>query len=115
MGKVYTHQTALTIQLVTRIDLSAAKEVYIRFQKENGATGEWEAEIIDEITGTIQYRIADHDDIDVVGGWHFWARIVFQDDTEAPGEPAQYTFYEEIVVEGSPSESPSESPSSEPI
>lgn len=113
MGKVYVHQTALIIQLVTGIDLSCAKEVYIRYKKNTGETGEWVAEVFEPLTGIIQYKIKNRDDVDVANGWHFWARIVFEDDTEAPGEPAQYTFYEEIAIEGT--ESPSASPSTEPI
>lgn len=94
MGKVYKRQTALTIWLYTKEDISESF-ARIKYKKPSGALGFWNAEIVDAANGVIKYDISSTDDLDESGLWTFWAEILFFTNTFALGEPATEYIYNE--------------------
>jgi hypothetical protein len=94
MGKIYVDQTALKIDLDTGIDLTVGVDsVYIKYIKpEDTQIQQWAGSI--ENTTHIT-KVLSSGEIDTVGDWKFWAYVVFNDATEAPGEPVFVRVYTE--------------------
>ena len=92
MGKIYVHQTALTIKLTVGVDITGATPV-VKYQKPSGATGEWSATIVDAANGVIKYDISSPSDINETGTWVFWADITFASGEWAPGEATEMYVY----------------------
>lgn len=94
MSKVYKGQTKLrlSVSLETDITGGTAKLKYI---KPSGEKGEFNASIIDEVTGLIEYSPANSNTFDEVGIWIIWGYVVFSDNKEAAGEPFKVIFHQE--------------------
>jgi len=93
MGKLYKGQTALTIQLTTGVDITAAT-AKMGYKTPSGITGKWDAEIVDAENGIIKYDM-DLSGPDVETGlWIVWADITFATGLWAPGEPVEIYIYE---------------------
>jgi len=92
MGKIYVHQTALSVKLTVGVDITGATPV-VKYRKPSGATGEWSATIVDAANGVIKYDISSPDDIDETGTWTFWAEVTFATGEWAPGEATEKYVY----------------------
>jgi len=69
MADIFKGQTLLSIILDTNIDLTAADDLKILFERPSGAVGSWPG----TLSGTtkIKYTIAAESDLDEVGDWTF--------------------------------------------
>jgi hypothetical protein len=103
---VYKDQSALMIRLNTKVDLTDATIMKIKYKKPGGTTGEWNAskdttyeERIDgsDVYVRIYYNIPDDTVIDESGIWTFWSHVTFAGGRAAPGNPFQKHFQ----IEGS--------------
>ena len=95
--KIYVGQTALTIRLDTKIDLTTMSTAVIKYVKPDGTQSEWVAVQYGAATdGVIEYTITSAADIDQDGLWKVWAYIVFNDSTVAPGDTATFL----VSIEG---------------
>ncbi len=94
MGKIYVHQTALSVKLTVGVDITGATPV-VKYRKPSGATGEWSATIVDAANGVIKYNIQNEGDIDETGTWAFWAEVTFAGGEWAPGEAIKVRVYPE--------------------
>lgn len=93
--KVYVGQTALSIQLDTKIDLTSGATFLIKYVKPDATTGSWTAAVIGVATDGIIGYTADAGELDAAGDWKVWAHVTFNDATFAPGDPATFTVYTE--------------------
>lgn len=94
--KIYVAQTALILELDTKIDLTDAITAKMKYIKPDNTTGEWTAVIETPLTdGIISYTIAGPTTLDQEGIWKRWAYITFTGGTVAPGDPISFTVYSE--------------------
>lgn len=95
MGKIYVNQSKLRLQLNTRVDLTEAKSVQIKYIKPgNPAAKKFTAIVLNAKTGSIYYDFKKNE-LDIDGTWIFWAFVTFNDDTTAPGEAVKIKVYKE--------------------
>lgn len=93
---IFVGQTALTIRLDTKIDLTTAVSAQIKYINPNKETGIWTAVVDSPATsGTISYDIQSASDIGVAGDWKIWAFITFTGNTVAPGCIKEFTAINE--------------------
>ena len=98
MQKIYKNQTALTFQLDTKINLTAATEAVIKYTKPGipVVTGEWVATVdTPAADGIISYDIVSEDDLDESGEWTIWAYVTFSGSLVAPGDFYKFIVYEQ--------------------
>ena len=95
MKHIYKNQSALRITMNTKIDLKGITKCEIRYQKPDGATGAFNAGIIDESQGIICHDVVSSSEIDVCGKWVLWAAISFTDGRCATGRSVALYVYEE--------------------
>lgn len=95
MGKVFSTQTDLTIKLNTGKNLADASSVYIKYKKPDRTTGQFAAVIVDEQQGIIQYAVTGSGQIDSIGRWTFWAKVVSESGLVSIGEPTYLTINRE--------------------
>lgn len=87
-GHIYKGQTLLRIQLDTGLDVTSMQAVYVGYKKPSGATGYWTA-----VKGTggdttkVYYDVTGSTDLNEVGDWLFWAKVVSAGGLIAEGEP----------------------------
>lgn len=92
MGKIYTKQTKLRIQLtVSQILTDTSCE--IRYKKPSGAKGSWDAVIGNATTGVIYYDIVEDTDINEDGTWKIWAHVTWADKKSADGEASNMVVH----------------------
>jgi len=96
MSDVFKGQSSLRIRLDTKVDITGAKEVKIKYIKpDDVSTGTWTATVENPLKGIIYYDIpktVTNPIIDQSGWWRFWAYIKFSDDRVAPGEVVRQYF-----------------------
>ncbi len=94
MGKIYVGQTALKLDLDTKIDLTTGVDfVYIKYQKPGSETiAQWTGDV--ENNTHVTYVLS-AGEIDTKGDWTFWAYVEFTDGSEAPGEPSVVSVHTE--------------------
>ena len=92
MGKKYVGQTALTIRLITGVDVTGATALIKGKKPSGGTTLSWTATIVDATLGVIQYVLPSAL-IDESGTWTFWADITFASGKWAQGEPFTEYIY----------------------
>lgn len=88
MSKIYVGQTDLTIQLITGKDITNAQSVKIKYKNPQGILGEFTASIVNATSGIIKYDILSVNDINIVGDWRLWAKVVDAQGLISIGEPA---------------------------
>jgi len=96
MGKIFISQTDLTIRLKTFKNIANAQSVKIKYRKPNGIVGEWTATIADATNGIIEFNAFDGQ-IDTLGTWNIWAKIVDENGLISIGETSTFVAYKEIV------------------
>ena len=64
---IYKGQIGKPIDLVGTQDLTVFASVYIRYRKPSGATGQWQATVVD--TYTARYVTVSAEDVDEHGKW----------------------------------------------
>lgn len=91
--KIYVGQTALQIQLDTKIDLTLMQSALIKYNDPDGNAGSWAASLIDlaidGIIGTASEPTL------IEGLWKVWSHITFTDARTAPGDPVTFYAYTE--------------------
>ncbi len=93
MGKIYVGQSALTIQLETDVDISAATVTRICYKKPSGTIGHWAASVVGDNNDTLEYDVAEANQLDEAGNWTLWAYAEF-DSGIAYGEAARLAVSE---------------------
>lgn len=94
MGKIYVNQTALTIRARTRVDITGAIALKIKYRKPNGTTeGELIAVASAGSTNMIEFVVVHPSFLDVDGQWTFWSDVEFETNKWAPGEPFTKTVF----------------------
>jgi hypothetical protein len=96
MGKIYQGQTDLTIALSTKKDLTGATSLKIKFKKPDGISGEWTATTPNAVEGIIEYEV-DSNDVDTVGKWTVWAKIIDVGGLISIGEPTTFQVHKEGI------------------
>lgn len=95
---VFAGQTALRIQLTCGQYVIDASAIKIKYQKPDGTTGEWDAEVDVEVataaSGVIYHDVATDTELDVAGWWQFWAYVTFSDGRSAAGEKVRFKVYD---------------------
>jgi len=91
MGKIYQNQSAVDLYLDTKIDLSTAKSVSIKYIDPQGRTGSLTATLESDKT-TLCHRFQ-ADELKYSGIWTFYTYAVMADDREAVGEGVKVTVY----------------------
>lgn len=86
-NNVFKNQTKLDIILTTKLDLTDASTVLIKYKKPSGILGSWVATIDDIIEGVIKYTVMSSTDINETGYWVIWAHVTFNDLTYIAGKP----------------------------
>lgn len=69
MANLYVGEVGKKIKLDSKKDLSSATLVKIKYEKPDGSTGEWDAEV--EETTYVVYVTETASDIDLKGTWSF--------------------------------------------
>lgn len=92
---IFKSQTALKVRLDTKIDLSSAASLKIKYKKPSGATGSWTATQDSTYPTRIYFDLVTAS-IDESGVWTFWSYVTFNDGRVAPGKACQ----KYIQVEG---------------
>ena len=94
MGKIYVNQTFLTVTLETKQNIENAQQTLIKYRKQSGATGQFNATVTDSERGILTYKL-NEGELNESGQWTFWAYIVFQNGDCAAGEPSFLMVYDE--------------------
>lgn len=68
-------------------NISGYQSAEIRYIKPNKVTGHFDADVVNPVTGIIEYLVQNVSDIDVAGDWIFWAKINYVDGSVGYGEP----------------------------
>lgn len=94
--RIFKNQTALTLKLDTKIDLTSVTNVWMKYKKPSGVTGIWDATIDSPATaGIISHVIASASELDELCDWRRWAYIEIGGTKYAPGDAVTFTVYEE--------------------
>jgi len=93
--KIYKNQTALSMRLDTKIDLSTAQTILMKYVKPDGTAGQWTALPISVGSSIVKYDITGTSDLDQAGIWKRWVHITFIDGKVAPGDVVTFTVCEE--------------------
>lgn len=93
---IFVGQEALQLRLDTKLDLSGASDLKIKYKKPNGSTGEW-AGILYSTTYIQKSFINDANELDKEGIWTFWTCATMSDGRLIQGKPVQY----QVRAEGS--------------
>ena len=96
MGKLYVGQTAFKLIAVTKVYITNATTLKIKYTKPDNSTDEVTATQVENSTQKIEYEGVAPSILDMEGDWTFWAWVEFSDGRVAPGEP----FTKHIYVEG---------------
>lgn len=88
MGKIYTEQTDLTIQLETGKDLTGITNVSIAWRNPQNEEGLFSATVLDPLKGIISYSIAEP--LQKAGLWIVWAKIIDGQGLISIGEASQF-------------------------
>ena len=88
MGRIFKGQSALRLTVRTFTDLEGAVSAVIKYRKPDGSAGEFAAGVGAEAKGVIFHECIEGE-IDMAGGWRFWAFIAFADGRTAAGEAAR--------------------------
>ena len=96
MSYIYKDQSSLQIRLDTKVDLSGATSLLIKYEKPSGATGQWTATQYGATT-SIFYNLSDGE-LNETGCWHFWSHVTFSDGRSAPGRMVAQKVYMEGTV-----------------
>jgi len=91
MGKVYVGQTKLKIVLDLNSNITGTT-VILKYEKPDGATGNFPMVITDAINGIVERVVALATDFDVKGNWNMWAHVTYADSKVAAGEPFKLFF-----------------------
>lgn len=92
MGKIYVGQS-FTIKLNTEKNITGATDMKIKHIKPNGEKGEWPADIVDAIAGTIKHDVIPADNTKA-GELTFWATLTLGG-LPFIGEPSSVKIYHE--------------------
>ncbi|MFV5697745.1 hypothetical protein ACM55H_05195 [Flavobacterium sp. ZT3R17] len=95
MGKIYAGQSDLTIKLETGKNLTGISNVSIITKNPLGVLGAFPATVMDATKGTIQYAVTSINDINAVGNYIFWAKVVDAQGLISIGEPTTLRIYKE--------------------
>jgi hypothetical protein len=76
MGKIYAGQSDLTIKLETGKNLVGISNASIIAKNPLGILKTFNATVMDVEKGTIQYAVTSINDINAVGNWTFWAKVI---------------------------------------
>jgi hypothetical protein len=94
--KIFKNQTALTLTLDTKIDLTSATDVWMKYKDPDGNTGQWDAIIKSPATlGIIEYEVENAGILNKSGEWTRWAYIEIASSKYAPGDSVTFEVYEE--------------------
>lgn len=97
MGNIYTLQTKLIFKIRTKVDLTGATQVLLKFKRPDDTTGQWIAAITDAATGRAEYDVQ-AGDLNQAGEWTFWSHVTYSDGKEVPGEIEKRTIHNEGEV-----------------
>ena len=93
--RIFKNQTALTLKLDTKIDLTTATAVWMKYIKPSGATGIWDATIDSPATsGIISHEVA-AGELNEICEWTRWAYIEINSTKYAPGDAVTFEVFEE--------------------
>lgn len=93
MGKIYVGQSDLTIRLETGKNLVGISNVSIIAKNPMGVSKTFSATVMDAEKGTIQYAVTSENDINAVGNWNFWAKVINAQGLVSIGEPTLIRIY----------------------
>lgn len=93
--RIFKNQTALTLKLDTKIDLTSATNVWMKYIKPSGVTGIWNATIDSPATAGIISHIIAAGELNESCEWTRWAYIEIGGTKYAPGDAVTFTVYEE--------------------
>jgi hypothetical protein len=89
--KVYVGDARVRITLETGIDISSAPELAIAFQRPDGTSGVWTA----QLDGTEDmYVVTEPDTLDQAGAWRLQARRRWSDTEKQDGAAVALMVYE---------------------
>jgi len=93
---IFVGQEALQLRLDTKLDLTGASDLKIKFKRPDGSAGEWGGTLYS--TTFIQKSfINDADELNGAGIWTFWTCATMSDGRLIQGKPVQY----QVRAEGS--------------
>jgi hypothetical protein len=77
MSFLYTHQSALRVQLVCGTSLASITSAHIKMMDSAGSATTWTATVSDASSGTIYYDLTTA--LTVAGPAKFWTYVIFSD------------------------------------
>lgn len=95
MGKIYIGQTDLSLYLETGKDLTGITNVKMIFKSPSGVEKIKDCVVTNVKKGIIKYVVVSAADIDEVGEWTIWAKIVDAQGLVSIGEPSKFDVYTE--------------------
>lgn len=95
MGKIYSGQTDLTIQLTTGKNLTGITNVSIIYINPKLEKGLFNAVVVEPIKGVIQYAATSENDFKESGEWILYAKIVDAGGLISIGEPSTIRIYKQ--------------------
>ena len=93
--RIFKNQTALTLKLDTKIDLTTATDVWMKYKKPSGTTGQWDATIDSPATSGIISHIVAAGELNESCEWTRWAYVEISGSKYAPGDAVTFEVYEE--------------------
>jgi len=98
MAKIYLGQTDLTIYLNTGKDITGATSVKVMYKKPDETEGEFIGTIDNATQGIIKYVVTNANDLDQLGRWFFWAKIVNAQGKISIGNPDTILMEQEGTI-----------------
>ena len=93
--RIYLNQSALTLKLDTKIDLTSATNVWMKYIKPSGATGTWSATIDSPATAGIISHVVAAGELNELCEWTRWAYIEIGGTKYAPGDAVTFEDFAE--------------------
>lgn len=93
--RIYKNQTALTLKLDTKIDLTTATAAWMKYIKPSGATGIWDATIDSPATAGIISHVTQAGELNEICEWTRWAYIEIGGTNYAAGDAVRFEVFEE--------------------
>lgn len=93
--RIFLNQTALTLKLDTKIDLTTATDVWMKYKKPDGTLGIWDATIDNPATAGIISHVTEAGDLNALCEWTRWAYVEINSTRYAAGDAVTFTVYEE--------------------
>ena len=95
MGKIYSGQTDLTIQLTTGKNLTGITNVSILYINPKLEKGSFNAVVVEPIKGIVQYAATSENDFKEIGEWILYAKIIDSNGLISIGEPSTIRIYKQ--------------------